>query len=111
MPSTYWDAIQLGMRKVVEGKTYFSDLAVTVAGKTGTAQENLSRADHALFVGYAPYEDPEIAIATRIAFGYTSDYAAQTTRDIIKYYYGLAETEDIITGSASELDEAGFNND
>ena len=111
MPASHWDAIQLGMRRVVEGKSYFSDLAVNVAGKTGTAQENLSRADHALFVGYAPYEDPEIAIATRIAFGYTSDYAAQTTRDIIKYYYGLAETEDIITGSASELDEAGFNND
>lgn len=111
MPSTYWDSIQLGMRRVVEGKSYFSDLAVNVAGKTGTAQENLSRADHALFVGYAPYEKPEIAIATRIAFGYTSDYAAQTTRDIIKYHYGLAETEDIITGSASELDEAGFNND
>lgn len=111
MPSTYWDAICLGMRRVVEGKTYFSDLAVNVAGKTGTAQENLSRADHALFIGYAPYEEPEIAIATRIAFGYTSDYAAQTTRDVIKYYYGLAETEDIITGSAAELDEAGFNND
>ncbi|MBQ7358693.1 MAG: penicillin-binding protein [Lachnospiraceae bacterium] len=111
MPSTYWDSIQLGMRRVVEGKSYFSDLAVNVAGKTGTAQENLSRADHALFVGYAPYEKPEIAIATRIAFGYTSDYAAQTTRDIIKYHYGLAETDDIITGSASELDEAGFNND
>lgn len=111
MPSTYWDAIQLGMRRVVEGKTYFSDLAVKVAGKTGTAQENLSRADHALFVGYAPYEKPEIAIATRIAFGYTSDYAAQTTRDIIKYYYGLAATEEIITGSASELDEASYNND
>lgn len=111
MPSSYWDAIQLGMRRVVEGKTYFSDLAVHVAGKTGTAQENLSRADHALFIGYAPYEAPEIAIATRIAFGYTSDYAAQTTRDLIKYYYGLAETEEIITGSAAELDEAGFNND
>lgn len=111
MPASHWDAIQLGMRRVVEGKSYFSDLAVNVAGKTGTAQENLSRADHALFVGYAPYEEPEIAIATRIAFGYTSDYAAQTTRDIIKYYYGLAETEEIITGSAAELDEAGFNND
>lgn len=111
MPPKYWSAIQLGMRRVVEGKAYFSDLAVNVAGKTGTAQENLNRTDHALFVGYAPYEQPEIAIATRIAFGYTSDYAAQTTRDIVKYYYGLAETEEIITGAADELDAAGFGND
>lgn len=111
MSDSYWNAIHTGMRKVVENKSYFSDLAVKVAGKTGTAQENLKRANHALFIGYAPYEDPEIAIATRIAFGYTSDYAAQTTRDIIKYYYGLAETEELITGEADELDEASFNTD
>lgn len=111
MPNSYWNSIHLGMRKVVERKSYFSDLAVNVAGKTGTAQENLSRADHALFIGYAPYENPEIGIATRIAFGYTSDYAAQTTRDIIKYYYGLAEEDELITGEADELDAAEFNND
>ncbi len=111
MPTSYWKSIHLGMRKVVERKSYFSDLAVNVAGKTGTAQENLSRADHALFVGYTPYENPEIGIATRIAFGYTSDYAAQTTRDIIKYYYGLAEEDELITGEADELDAAEFNND
>lgn len=111
MPENHWDAIQLGMRRMVEGKSYFLDLAVTVAGKTGTAQESLSRPDHALFVAYTPYEEPELAIATRIAFGYSSDYAAQTTRDIIKYYYGLAEEEDIITGEADELDAASTGRD
>lgn len=99
-----WQAIQSGMRQVVENKVYFSDLAVNVAGKTGTAQENLNRANHALFVGYAPYEEPQIGIATRVAFGYSSDYAAQITREIIKYYYGLAEPEEIITGTAGELE-------
>lgn len=111
MPDTYWNAIHLGMKQMVERKTYFSNLAVTVAGKTGTAQENLSRANHALFVCYAPYEEPEIAIATRITYGYTSDYAAQATRDVLKYYYGLAQPDDIITGVADELDAATFNND
>lgn len=111
MPQKHWDAIHLGMRRMVEGRSYFSDLAVNVAGKTGTAQENLNRADHALFVAYAPYEQPEIAIATRIAFAYTSDYAAQTTRDVIKYYYGLAAEEEIITGEADELDAASFGHD
>lgn len=97
-----WDAIHAGMRQVVLKKAYFTPLAVHVAGKTGTAQETTSRSDHALFVGYAPYENPEIAIATRVLNGYTSDYAAQITKDIIMYYYGLAEEEEIITGTADQ---------
>lgn len=54
MPESYWNAIHTGMRRVVEGKSYFSDLAVNVAGKTGTAEQVKSRSNHALFVGYAP---------------------------------------------------------
>lgn len=110
MPQEYWDSIHLGMRQVVENKRYFSDLAVKVAGKTGTAEQISSRPNHALFVCYAPYESPEIAIATRIPWGYSSDYAAQISRDIIKYYYGLAEEEDLITGTADAPD-AGISNE
>jgi penicillin-binding protein 2 len=99
-----WSVIQQGMRRMVERKPYFSDLAVAVAGKTGTAQENPNRPSHALFVGYAPYEAPEIGIATRVAFGYSSDYAAQITREVIKYYSGLAESEEIITVEAQILE-------
>lgn len=110
MPISYWDSLHKGMRMVVQNKKYFSDLAVEVAGKTGTAQQTESRPSHALFVCYAPYNHPEIAIATRIPFGYSSDYAAQVTRDVIKYYYGLAEEEDIITGTANKP-EAGVTNE
>lgn len=110
MPENYWSAIHTGMRQVVENKAYFSDLAVNAAGKTGTAEQTKTRANHALFVCYAPYEQPEIAIATRIPYGYSSDYAAQATRDIIKYYYGLAEEEDLITGTANTSD-AGVSNE
>jgi penicillin-binding protein 2 len=108
MPGAYWNAIHTGMRGVVQNKAYFSDLAVNVAGKTGTAEQTASRPSHALFVCYAPYEDPEITIATRIPFGYSSDYAAQTTRDIIEYYYGLTDREDLITGTADDP-EAGVS--
>ncbi len=111
MPQEYWNAIRLGMRKVVEAKKYFRELDIAVAGKTGTAEQSASRPNHALFVGYAPYDgQPEIAITTRILFGYSSDYAAQTTRDIIAYYYGLDEAENLITGEADEPD-AGVSND
>lgn len=112
MPQEYWNAIRLGMRKVVEAKTYFRELDITVAGKTGTAEQSSSRPNHALFVGYAPYEgEPEIAITTRILFGYSSDYAAQTTRDIIAYYYGLDEEENIVTGEADAPDAGVSNNE
>jgi penicillin-binding protein 2 len=88
MPSSYWDAIHEGMRGVVENKSYFEDLSVHVAGKTGTAQENTSKPNHALFLCYAPYEDPQISVATRIANGYSSDYAAKLACRVLKYYYG-----------------------
>lgn len=101
LPTNYWNAIHSGMKRVVEKKSYYSDLGVAVAGKTGTAEESRSRANHALFVSYAPYENPEITVSTRIAFGYTSEYAANLTRDIYKYYFGLAEEDMILTGTAA----------
>ncbi len=101
LPTNYWNAIHTGMKRVVEKKSYYSDLGVVVAGKTGTAEESRSRANHALFVSYAPYENPEITVSTRIAFGYTSEYAANLTRDIYKYYFGLAEEDAILTGTAA----------
>lgn len=103
MDSENWDAIHLGMRQVIENRSDYSDLTINVAGKTGTAEENENRANHALFVCYAPYEEPEIAIATRIAFGYTSSYAAKTTKDIIRYYFDLADDDELITGEASPM--------
>ena len=111
LPSSYWNAIHSGMRKVVEKKSYFQNLGVTVAGKTGTAEENRNRANHALFVSYAPFNNPEITISTRIAFGYTSEYAANLTRDIYKYYFGLEEEDAILTGTAVIPDAAATTAD
>ncbi len=101
LPTSYWNSIHTGMKRVVEKKSYFTNLGVNVAGKTGTAQENTNRANHALFVSYAPYENPEITVSTRIAFGYTSEYAANLTRDIYKYYFKLENEDDIVTGTAA----------
>ena len=108
MPDSYWNAIHSGMRGVVESKSYFKDLNVKAAGKTGTAQEDLSRPNHALFVGYAPYENPEIALAVRIANGYTSDYAAQIGKQVFASYYSTDKEEDEVTGAlAPEAVEGG----
>lgn len=111
LPTYEWNAVHQGMRRVIERKSYYDDMPVNVAGKTGTAQENRNRANHALFVGYAPYENPEVAIATRVAFGYTSEYAAEISRDVLRYYFAPEEEEDILTGGAIRPEAAATGGD
>lgn len=52
-----------------DGTAYdvFSNYGVTVAGKTGTAEN--SGTDHTVFMCYAPYEKPEVAIAVVVEHG------------------------------------------
>lgn len=101
-----WAGIHSGMRMVVENTSEFEGFTVTAAGKTGTAQQNLNRANHALFVGYAPYESPEISIATRIAYGYTSHNAAELSRNVFAYYFGVEDAETLLSGQAEEVDSS-----
>ncbi|MFG6394173.1 MAG: peptidase [Lachnospiraceae bacterium] len=87
-----WDAVHNGMYLVVNGprssiKSMFTGLNVTIAGKTGTAQQTKSHPNHAWFVSYAPYNNPEISVTCNIPNGYTSSNAAQTARDVYKYYF------------------------
>ena len=98
-----WDAIHSGMRMVVENTSEFNGFPVAAAGKTGTAQQNPIRANHALFVGYAPYENPEIAIATRIAYGYTSHNAAELSKNVLAYYFKAEDAEELLSGQAEEV--------
>ncbi len=83
------EVVRWGMRKVVSNgaSTYFTDLdSVKVAGKTGTAQ-NPHGLDHGWFIAFAPYENPEIAIAVLIEnAGYGSISAAPIASLIIEKY-------------------------
>ncbi len=98
--SSTWNAVHNGMMEAVAHYDAFEDFPLVTAGKTGTAQQVTNRPNHALFIGYAPFNDPEIAVATRIAYGYTSSNAAEVTRDVYKYYFGLEEEDKIITRKA-----------
>ncbi len=98
-----WDAIQSGNRMVVSDLNEFKGVSIAVAGKTGTAQQMKTRGNHALFVGYAPYKEPEISIATRIAFGYTSHNAADVSARILKYYFKLEDSDSLLNGQASNI--------
>lgn len=110
--SSTWSAIHNGMKKVISSahpdmfaKLLASD--VSLAGKTGTAQQSTTHPDHGLFVGFAPSESPEIAFAIRIANGYSSNYAAEVGRYVMEYYYGVTPTEEILTGHATQITTSG----
>lgn len=100
---TTWDLVHSGMEAVVDNSSVFSGLEVDMAGKTGTAEQSSLHPDHVLFVGYAPTDNPEIAIAVRIANGYSSSYTAEIGRDVVRLYYDLDDTSEIITGQAASL--------
>lgn len=101
--SSTWSLLKEGMEAVVADHSQFDDLEVTLAGKTGTAQENEERPNHALFVGFAPTDDPEIAIAVRIAYGYGSTNACDFVDTVVKYYFGEATEEELLTGKAADV--------
>lgn len=89
--STTWDAVKQGMYMVINSSytlsSVFRDVGAKVAGKTGTAQESAFHPNHALFVSFAPYENPEITVTVVIPYGYTSSNAAQVASDVYKYYF------------------------
>lgn len=108
LTQTQWDAIHQGMRMVVENLHDVFDgfNAVEVAGKTGTAQQVNNRPNHALFVGYAPYTNPEITIATRISYGYSSHNAAAASRNIISYYFKNQTLDELLSVKAEGVNSS-----
>ena len=103
LTDSQWDALHSGMRQVVSTMDRFQGFDIPVAGKTGTEQQT-GHANHGLFIGYAPYDDPEITIAVRIANGYSSHNAATAARNVISYYYKETSMKDI-----KEMKAAGVN--
>ena len=105
--SAYWESIREGMKRVCRSLSGFSSLRRTLddgsteyieaAGKTGTAQQAFNMPNHTLFLGYAPVEDPEIAIAVRIPNGYSSKYAALVASQIMQYYFDESSLSQILT--------------
>jgi penicillin-binding protein 2 len=85
-----YDIIRKAMRNVVDGGTGWRAgvYGIEVAGKTGTAQ-NPHGDDHAWFIGFAPYENPEIAIAIIIENGGGGGSVAAPLASLIleKYFY------------------------
>lgn len=93
------NAVLEGMKGVTTesgGTAYsiFKNFNIEVGGKTGSAQtgrvdENGKKITNAWFVGFAPYDEPEIAIVVMIENGQSGGKAAVPARDIIAEYFGM----------------------
>lgn len=87
LPEEYWKTVERGMLQVrAQG---FEDTPYTVARKTGTSEQDLpgGRVDNAVFIAYAPAEDPRIAVAVVVPEGGFGSYgAAPIARAIFDAY-------------------------
>ncbi len=91
--SNYIDAIKEGMYAVTteNGGTaadIFADSKVEVAGKTGTAQVG-NGANNAIFVGFAPYDNPKIAVVAIVEHGAEGYYLAPMVKEITNQYFDI----------------------
>ena len=87
-------AILEGMRGVTSesGGTayqYFKDFNIEIGGKTGSAQTGIKGKTNGWFVGFAPFDDPEIAIVVMVENAGSGGYTAEAARDIIAEYFGM----------------------
>ena len=109
----YLATLREGMKGVAEGDgtaekffgdSQYKDVQEQIAAKTGTAEKTrIDLENNAWMVAFAPYEDPEIAIAVYIPHGYSGSYCSLTVRDIVDYHleHRLLDTEDFMAPSNS----------
>ena len=98
-----WDVVAQGMRAVIQESSasrIFRDLPIEIAGKTGTAQESKSRGNHAFFISYGPYSNPEICVTVNIPYGSSSSNAAEVAKNVYQLYYGYTSVDEIINTGA-----------
>ncbi|MBR4723534.1 MAG: penicillin-binding protein 2, partial [Clostridia bacterium] len=92
VPEDILKTVKRGMLGVTDegsAKQIFDGYPINVGGKTGTAQISKKSSNNALFVSFAPFEKPEIAVAVVIEHGYRGANAAYVARDIYDEYFGL----------------------
>lgn len=110
----YVDAVKQGMKSVTSdesGTAYvrFKNFNIEVGGKTGSAEAgkdaNGKDIVNAWFAGFAPYDDPEIAVVIMVENGGHGNYTAEAVRDIMAEYFGMNTqnvTEDMTATAYTE---------
>lgn len=103
-------AVQAGMIAVTHrndgtAASVFKDFPFKVAGKTGTSEtgREATESSNGLFVCYAPYDDPQIAITVVVEHGVWGSWTAPVAKDIMMAYFKLNATEATSGSNAVEI--------
>ncbi len=91
------DAVKRGMlRLTTKGSVakYFKKLDVQVGAKTGSAQISSKTESNSIFVCFAPYDDPEIAISIVVEHGGSGSGLGAMAADILDYYFTSKENRE-----------------
>lgn len=97
------DVVQSAMRQVAASPSgtahsIFGSYDIPVACKTGTAENPGS--DHVTFICYAPYDDPQVALAVVLEHGAKGRYSMSVAKDMLDAYF-FPETIEETTASAT----------
>lgn len=77
-------------------RQYFQSLPFQAGAKTGSAQVSGQNESNAVFVCFAPYDDPEIAVAIAVEHGGSGSELAGIAADVLRYYFSAQETREEI---------------
>lgn len=81
----YLKAVTEAMYEAAENYSSFQDFDIAIAGKTGTAEN--AGSDHANFICFAPYDNPQIAVAVMIEHGTKSYVAMDAAEKVLRAYF------------------------
>ena len=103
-----WELAQQGMAKVTcedgTAATVFRNYPIKVAGKSGTAQVTGTERDNGLFISYAPFDDPQIAVCVVIEGGDSGNNVAPVVRDIYNAYFYSRSGSDAVSDDTGNYD-------
>ena len=93
-------AVKEGMKGLVEGtlSPYFKNCVVSAGAKTGTSQVRADTKNHGVFICFAPYDDPEIAVAIAIERADAGAALASTAVNILNAYFTPGADDSAVTG-------------
>lgn len=105
MSDSTLQAVKEGMHNLTTGSLsyYFSNCVVSAGAKTGTAETGIANTNNGVFVCFAPYDDPQIAVAVVIEKGGSGAALASTAVDIVNSYFSQEEIGAVVIGENTLL--------
>lgn len=94
------EAVKLGMLKLTTKgsvSSAFANVPVQVGAKTGSAQVSAQTNSNAVFVCFAPYDDPQIAVAIAVEHGGSGSELGKIAAQIVTAYFSVQGEQGVIT--------------